>query len=84
MLAADGCEQPRFQVKASADNRIRQLQAHPNPGNPRGRGSEKEKEVVLLMSAATTVRSGLGRRRWLILAVIAFAQLMVVLDLTGT
>jgi MFS family permease len=34
------------------------------------------------MSDATTVRSGLGRRRWLILGVIGLAQLMVVLDLT--
>jgi EmrB/QacA subfamily drug resistance transporter len=34
------------------------------------------------MSAATTVTSGLGRRRWLILGVIGLAQLMVVLDLT--
>src|SRR5271169_6359445 len=42
----------------------------------------KEKEVVILMSDATTVRSGLGRRRWLILGVIGIAQLMVVLDLT--
>ena len=35
-----------------------------------------------LMSDATTIRSGLGRRRWLILGVIGIAQLMVVLDLT--
>ncbi len=34
------------------------------------------------MSDVTTVRSGLGRRRWLILGVIGLAQLMVVLDLT--
>ena len=34
------------------------------------------------MSDATTTRSGLGRRRWLILGVIGIAQLMVVLDLT--
>ena len=34
------------------------------------------------MSDATTIRSGLGRRRWLILGVIGLAQLMVVLDLT--
>jgi EmrB/QacA subfamily drug resistance transporter len=34
------------------------------------------------MSDATTIRSGLGRRRWLILGVIGIAQLMVVLDLT--
>ena len=34
------------------------------------------------MSDATTVSSGLGRRRWLILGVIGLAQLMVVLDLT--
>ena len=34
------------------------------------------------MSAAVTVSSGLGRRRWLILGVIGLAQLMVVLDLT--
>jgi hypothetical protein len=34
------------------------------------------------MSDATTVRSGLGRQRWLILGVIGIAQLMVVLDLT--
>src|SRR3984885_2128364 len=34
------------------------------------------------MSNATVVSKGLGRRRWLILGVIAVAQLMVVLDLT--
>ena len=34
------------------------------------------------MSDATVVSKGLGRRRWLILGVIALAQLMVVLDLT--
>jgi MFS family permease len=34
------------------------------------------------MSDATVVSRGLGRRRWLILGVIALAQLMVVLDLT--
>jgi hypothetical protein len=34
------------------------------------------------MSASTSVSRGLGRRRWLILAVIGLAQLMVVLDLT--
>ena len=34
------------------------------------------------MSDATTVSSGLGRRRWLVLGVIGIAQLMVVLDLT--
>jgi hypothetical protein len=39
-------------------------------------------EVVILMSDATTVSSGLGRRRWLVLGVIGIAQLMVVLDLT--
>ena len=36
----------------------------------------------MLMPDATVVSSGLGRRRWLILAVIAIAQLMVILDLT--
>ena len=41
-----------------------------------------EKEVVILMSDATTVSSTLGRRRWLILGVIGLAQLMVILDLT--
>jgi MFS family permease len=41
-----------------------------------------EKEVVILMSADTSVSGGLGRRRWLILGVIGLAQLMVVLDLT--
>jgi EmrB/QacA subfamily drug resistance transporter len=39
-------------------------------------------EVVILMSDATPVSSGLGRRRWVILGVIGIAQLMVVLDLT--
>ena len=39
-------------------------------------------EVVILMSDATSVSGGLGRRRWLILGVIGIAQLMVVLDLT--
>jgi EmrB/QacA subfamily drug resistance transporter len=34
------------------------------------------------MSDSTAVSGGLGRRRWLILGVIAAAQLMVVLDLT--
>jgi EmrB/QacA subfamily drug resistance transporter len=34
------------------------------------------------MSDTSTVSKGLGRRRWLILGVIALAQLMVVLDLT--
>jgi hypothetical protein len=34
------------------------------------------------MSADTSLSSGLGRRRWLILGVIGLAQLMVVLDLT--
>src|SRR6201997_3243658 len=34
------------------------------------------------MSAAITVSSGLGRRRWLILGVIGLAQLIVVLDVT--
>ncbi len=38
--------------------------------------------MVSLMSDATTVSGGLGRRRWLILGVIGLAQLMVVLDLT--
>src|SRR5277367_196393 len=47
----------------------------------RGRSHNRE-EVVNLMSDATTVSSGLGRRRWLILGVIGLAQLMVVLDLT--
>jgi len=37
---------------------------------------------VNLMSDATTIRTGRGRRRWLILGVIGLAQLMVVLDLT--
>jgi MFS family permease len=39
-------------------------------------------EVVILMSADTSVGGGLGRRRWLVLGVIGIAQLMVVLDLT--
>ena len=34
------------------------------------------------MSSATSTDSGWDRRRWLILGVIALAQLMVVLDLT--
>ena len=34
------------------------------------------------MSDAASANSALGRRRWLILGVIALAQLMVVLDLT--
>jgi EmrB/QacA subfamily drug resistance transporter len=34
------------------------------------------------MSDATVASGGLGRRRWLVLGVIALAQLMVVLDLT--
>ena len=34
------------------------------------------------MPDASTVRGGLGRRRWLVLGVIGLAQLMVVLDLT--
>ena len=38
--------------------------------------------MVSLMSDATTVSGGLGRRRWVILGVIGLAQLMVVLDLT--
>jgi EmrB/QacA subfamily drug resistance transporter len=38
--------------------------------------------VVILMSDATTASGGWDRRRWLILCVIALAQLMVVLDLT--
>ena len=42
----------------------------------------QEKEVVILMSDATSSSSGLDRRRWLVLGVIALAQLMVVLDLT--
>src|ERR1700722_17725845 len=37
---------------------------------------------VSLMSDASSANSPLGRRRWLILGVIALAQLMVVLDLT--
>src|ERR1700748_1482082 len=41
-----------------------------------------EKEVVILMSDATTASGGWDRRRWLILCVIALAQLMGVLDLT--
>jgi hypothetical protein len=40
-------------------------------------------EEVLLMTDATSVSRGLGRRRWLILGVIGLAQLMVVLDSTG-
>src|SRR6201988_257826 len=38
--------------------------------------------LVKLMSDATSVSGGLGRRRWLILVVIGLAQLMVVLDAT--
>jgi hypothetical protein len=38
--------------------------------------------VVILMSDAATAGGGWDRRRWLILGVIALAQLMVVLDLT--
>jgi hypothetical protein len=34
------------------------------------------------MSDATSANSALGRRRWLVLCVIALAQLMVTLDLT--
>src|SRR5580698_11518696 len=41
-----------------------------------------EKEVVDLMSSATSTGSAWDRRRWLILGVIGLAQLMVVLDLT--
>jgi EmrB/QacA subfamily drug resistance transporter len=41
-----------------------------------------EKEVVSLMSDATSVNGTLDRRRWLVLGVIGLAQLMVVLDLT--
>jgi hypothetical protein len=41
-----------------------------------------EKEVMNLMSSATSTDSGWDRRRWLILGVIGLAQLMVVLDLT--
>jgi MFS family permease len=37
---------------------------------------------MILMSDATSVSSGPGRRRWLVLGVIGLAQLMVVLDLT--
>src|SRR5580698_3044013 len=37
---------------------------------------------VSLMSDASSANGPLGRRRWLILGVIALAQLMVVLDLT--
>src|SRR5580693_7214823 len=55
------------------------------PANRPGRGGPTGitvEEVVILMSDATSVSSGLGRRRWLILGVIGIAQLMVVLDLT--
>jgi EmrB/QacA subfamily drug resistance transporter len=38
--------------------------------------------TVGCMSDSTSVSKGLGRQRWLILGVIALAQLMVVLDLT--
>jgi EmrB/QacA subfamily drug resistance transporter len=38
--------------------------------------------VVILMSDPTTVSTDTGRRRWVVLAVIGIAQLMVVLDLT--
>jgi EmrB/QacA subfamily drug resistance transporter len=41
-----------------------------------------EKEVVNLMSSATSPDGAWDRRRWLILGVIGLAQLMVVLDLT--
>jgi len=37
---------------------------------------------MILVSDDTSVSSGLGRRRWLVLGVIGLAQLMVVLDLT--
>jgi Major Facilitator Superfamily len=40
------------------------------------------KEVVISMPDATTAGGGWDRRRWLILGVIALAQLTVVLDLT--
>ena len=39
-------------------------------------------EMVVLMPDVTSVGSGLGRRRTLILGVVAVAQLMVILDLT--
>src|SRR5208282_4204589 len=38
--------------------------------------------VVILVSNPSSIGSGLGRRRWLVLGVIGLAQLMVVLDLT--
>jgi EmrB/QacA subfamily drug resistance transporter len=44
--------------------------------------SNDRKEVVIVMSDATTAGGGWDRRRWLILGVIGLAQLMVVLDLT--
>src|SRR5207247_3169240 len=45
-------------------------------------GRSNRKEVVSLMSDATSIGSLRDRRRWLILGVIGLAQLMVVLDLT--
>src|SRR5579859_6259603 len=44
--------------------------------------SDDREEVVISMSDTTTAGGGWDRRRWLILGVIALAQLMVVLDLT--
>src|SRR5499433_902899 len=45
------------------------------------RNADNNREVVSLMSEATSV-NGTGDRRWLILGVIGLAQLMVILDLT--
>ena len=53
-----------------------------NRARKRRADRNNSEEVVILMSDATTVSSGLGRRRWLVLGVIGIAQLMVVLDLT--
>ena len=73
----------RAQSQESGDARsLRRMPASLHTGCFRADAVATEREVVILMSDATSSSSGLGRRRWLILGVIALAQLMVVLDLT--
>jgi EmrB/QacA subfamily drug resistance transporter len=80
------------QLSVSATDHLAALGAgeKPDPGDHlrdhvrrllSGRRSNRREEVVNLMSDATSVTGGPGRR-WLILGVIGLAQLMVVLDLT--
>jgi hypothetical protein len=49
---------------------------------PRALGRCSNRKEVVLMSDATSTGTTWDRRRWLILGVIALAQLMVVLDST--